>query len=53
VKRMLTREIPGDDLSNDTNRFVTGVRELFLVGLNDLSMNFVSPSSIVFHSGDS
>jgi len=50
---MLTREIPGDDLSNNTNRFVSGIRKLLLVGLDDFSVDFVRPSSIVLHSGNS
>lgn len=50
--RERTREVPGDDLTYDTDRLVHGVDELFAVGLDGLTMDLVGPTSIVSDGGD-
>ena len=42
-----TREVPGNDLTDDTNRFVSGIIEELVVSLNDFTMVFISPSAII------
>lgn len=40
-------EVPGDDLTADTNGFVTGVGEGLGVGVNGLTVDFVGPAGVV------
>ena len=47
-----TREVPGDDLTNDTDRFMESVRELILVGLDGLAVDLVRPTTVVSDSRD-
>jgi len=42
-----TYEVPGDDLTTDTDGFVSGEGELVLAGLNGLTMDLVCPSTVV------
>lgn len=44
---MLTREVPGNDLTNDTQWFVAGVNELAIIGFDSLALNLVCPARIV------
>ena len=40
-------EIPGDDLTTDTDRLMSGIVERFRVGVNDLSVELVGPTTVV------
>lgn len=44
---MLTREVPWDDLADDTDGFMTGVSELVLVSLDRLSLDLIGPTSVI------
>ena len=47
-----TREVPGDDLTNDTDRLMDGVDEFPMVGLDGLTVDLVGPASIVSEGRD-
>ena len=47
-----TREVPGDDLANDTNRFMAGVDEFIVAGLDGLTVDLVGPSSVIPNGAD-
>ena len=47
TRKERTGEVPGDDLSNDTEWLIEGVDELIFVGLDGLTVRLVGPSSIV------
>lgn len=40
-------EVPGNNLATDTNRLVAGVRQGLSVGVNGLTVNLVSPATVV------
>lgn len=44
---VLTREVPWDDLADDTDRLMTGVSELVLVSLDRLSLDLIGPTSVI------
>ncbi len=46
------REVPGNDLADDTDGFVARVAKLVLVGLDCLARDLIGPSSIVLDGGD-
>ena len=48
----LTREVPGNDLADDTDGLVAGVDELSLGGLDGLALDLVGPAGVVAEAGD-
>lgn len=51
-KKKRTREVPCADLANDTDGLVTGVRELVVRRLDDLTLDLVGPAGIVLDGVD-
>ena len=51
-KKILTREIPWDDLTNNTNGLMTRIDEFVLVGLDSLTVDLVGPAGIVADGSD-
>jgi hypothetical protein len=49
----MTYEVPGDDLSTDTNGLVSSESELVLGSLDSLSVDLVSPTTVVSEDGSS
>lgn len=47
-----TRKVPGDDLTNDTDRLMEGVDELVFAGLNGLAVDLVGPTSVISEGAD-
>jgi len=47
TRKERTGEVPGDDLSNDTEWLIEGVDKLIFVGLDGLTVRLVGPASIV------
>lgn len=41
------REVPGDDLTTDTNGLVAGVGKRLRVGVNGLAVNLIGPATVV------
>ena len=52
TRKERTREVPGDDLADDTEWFMEGVDELLGVGLDGLTVDLVGPASIVSDGGN-
>jgi hypothetical protein len=48
----LTREVPGDNLTNDAEWFMEGVGELLAAGLDGLTVDLIGPASIVSDGGN-
>ena len=42
-----TWEVPWDDLADDTDRLMTSVCKLSLIGFNDFTVVFVSPTAVI------
>ena len=49
---MRTREVPGDDLADDTQRLVDGVRDLVLGRLDGVALDLVRPAGVVADGAD-
>lgn len=45
------QDVPGDDLTNDSDGLVAGVSQLGVIDLDDLSVVLVSPSTVVPEAG--
>ena len=49
---LLTREVPWDDLADDTDGFMASVSELVLISLDRLSLDLIGPTGIIANCTD-